>query len=91
VSLQLLDLRPLTFVAVDYPHWDMKPELKAYYLVQAAYWTHQLLVTVLGMEKPRKDFRELVAHHLVTLWMVGWVICFGLFTFLIPFQAGATS
>jgi len=49
----------------------MKPELKAYYLVQAAYWSHQLLVNGLGMEKPRKDFRELVIHHVVTLWMVG--------------------
>ncbi|KAF8205065.1 longevity assurance proteins LAG1 LAC1, partial [Pholiota molesta] len=55
-----------------YPHWDMKPELKAYYLVQFAYWWQQLLVLVLGLEKPRKDYNELVAHHFVTLWLVGW-------------------
>ncbi|KAI0773441.1 longevity assurance proteins LAG1 LAC1 [Irpex lacteus] len=57
---------------IDYPHWDMKPELKRYYLMQAAYWVQQLLVLVLGLEKPRKDYNELVAHHIVTLWLVGW-------------------
>ncbi|KAI1795203.1 TLC domain-containing protein [Ganoderma leucocontextum] len=56
---------------IDYPHWDMKPELKAYYLVQAAYWCQQLIVLLLGLEKPRKDYYELVAHHFVTLWLVG--------------------
>ncbi|KAJ3512540.1 hypothetical protein NLJ89_g3464 [Agrocybe chaxingu] len=57
---------------VGYPHWDMKPELKRYYLMQFAYWWQQLLVLVLGLEKPRKDYRELVGHHFVTLWLVGW-------------------
>ncbi|KAG6810870.1 hypothetical protein H0H92_009991 [Tricholoma furcatifolium] len=57
---------------IDYPHWDMKPELKRYYLMQMAYWLQQLLILVLGLEKPRKDYKELVAHHLVTLWLVGW-------------------
>ena len=56
----------------DYPHWDMKPELKSYYLMQSAYWCQQLLVLVLGLEKPRKDYYELVAHHFVTLWLVGY-------------------
>ncbi|KAI0335437.1 longevity assurance proteins LAG1/LAC1 [Cubamyces sp. BRFM 1775] len=57
---------------IDYPHWDMKPELKCYYLMQAAYWCQQLIVLLLGLEKPRKDYYELVAHHFVTLWLVGW-------------------
>ncbi|RDB22598.1 Sphingosine N-acyltransferase lac1 [Hypsizygus marmoreus] len=57
---------------LEYPHWDMKPELKCYYLMQMAYWCQQLLVLLLGLEKPRKDYTELVAHHLVTLWLVGW-------------------
>jgi hypothetical protein len=52
----------------------MKPELKRYYLMQMAYWCQQLIVLVLGLEKPRKDFHELVAHHLVTLWLVGYVL-----------------
>ncbi|RXW15937.1 hypothetical protein EST38_g9917 [Candolleomyces aberdarensis] len=30
------------------------------------------IVLVLGLEKPRKDYKELVAHHFVTLWLVGW-------------------
>ncbi|TFY50933.1 hypothetical protein EVJ58_g10825 [Rhodofomes roseus] len=55
-----------------YPHWDMKPELKCYYLMQAAYWCQQLVVLLLNLEKPRKDYAELVAHHFVTLWLVGW-------------------
>lgn len=59
---------------IDYPHWDMKPELKRYYLMQMAYWVQQLLVLVLGLEKPRKDYYELVAHHIVTIWLVGCVL-----------------
>ncbi|KAK7060576.1 sphingosine N-acyltransferase lag1 [Paramarasmius palmivorus] len=50
----------------------MKPELKRYYLMQMAYWAQQLIVMVLGLEKPRKDYYELVAHHAVTIWLVGW-------------------
>ena len=60
-----------SLVFLDYPHWDMKPEFNAYYLVQMAYWWQQLIVLLLGLEKPRKDYRELVAHHFVTLWLVG--------------------
>lgn len=45
--------------------------MKWYYLLQFAYWLHQFLVLVLGLEKPRKDFKELVAHHVVTLWLIG--------------------
>ncbi|KJA30181.1 hypothetical protein HYPSUDRAFT_32286 [Hypholoma sublateritium FD-334 SS-4] len=55
-----------------YPSWAIKPELKAYYLIQFAYWWQQLLVLILGLEKPRKDYLELVAHHFVTLWLIGW-------------------
>lgn len=57
----------------DYPHWDMLPGLKYYELTQAAYWCQQLIVLVLGLEKPRKDYKELVAHHIVTLWLIGCV------------------
>lgn len=51
----------------------MTPELKRYYLMQSSYWCQQLIILVLGLEKPRKDYTELVAHHLVTLWLVGLV------------------
>jgi len=57
---------------IDYPYWQMTPELKRYYLMQASYWCQQLIVLVFGLEKPRKDYKELVAHHIVTLWLIGW-------------------
>jgi acyl-CoA-dependent ceramide synthase len=55
---------------LEYPHWRMTPLVKRYYLMQLAYWCHQLIVLVL--ERPQKDFVELVVHHLVTIWLVGW-------------------
>jgi hypothetical protein len=57
----------------DYPHWQMKPELKRYFLMQASYWCQQFIVLALGLEKPRKDYNELIMHHFVTLWLVGYV------------------
>ena len=56
---------------LGYPAWRLKPELKRYYLMQIAYWCQQMLILVLGLEKPRKDYWELVGHHLITLWLVG--------------------
>jgi acyl-CoA-dependent ceramide synthase len=63
----------MTIDGTDYPHWGMIPELKRYYLMQLSYWCQQLLVLVLKLERPRKDYSELVVHHLVTLWLVGSV------------------
>ncbi|KAF8529143.1 longevity assurance proteins LAG1/LAC1 [Hysterangium stoloniferum] len=57
---------------LEYPYWQMTPLMKSYYLLHSAYWTQQLLVLALGLEKPRKDFTELVVHHIVTLWLIGW-------------------
>jgi very-long-chain ceramide synthase len=48
--------------------------MKNYYLMQFSYWLQQLLVLALRLEKPRKDFVELVIHHLVTLWLIGYLI-----------------
>lgn len=56
----------------QYPHWQMRPELKLYYLLQASYWLQQAFVMFAGLERPRKDYYELIAHHLVTLWLIGW-------------------
>jgi len=72
----------------------MTPELKRYYLMQASYWCQQLIVLVFRLEKPRKDFTELVAHHLVTLWLVGLAPSFWIhwYTSLTPrFADGATG
>ncbi|GAA5829344.1 hypothetical protein JCM11251_005014 [Rhodosporidiobolus azoricus] len=57
---------------LGYPHRRMDGPLKAYYLLQFAYWLQQMVVLVLGLEKPRSDFKELILHHLVTTWLVGW-------------------
>lgn len=47
---------------LGYPHREMTWRLKTYYLVQAAYWCQQTIILALKIEKPRKDFKELVAH-----------------------------
>ncbi|BGP57504.1 hypothetical protein JCM8202_002222 [Rhodotorula sphaerocarpa] len=57
---------------LKYPHWRMDGALKSYYLLQFSYWLQQMIVLVLRLEKPRSDFTELVIHHIVTLWLVGW-------------------
>ncbi|KAH0839876.1 longevity assurance proteins LAG1/LAC1 [Lanmaoa asiatica] len=62
----------LTLLSIGYPHWDMRPDLKRYYLMHSAYWCQQFIVLLLRLEKPRKDYSELVAHHFVTLWLIGW-------------------
>ncbi|PNY27267.1 Sphingosine N-acyltransferase LAG1 [Tolypocladium capitatum] len=53
-----------------FPHTTHEAAFKFYYLFQAAYWAQQALVMLLGLEKPRKDFKELVVHHVVTLALV---------------------
>lgn len=57
---------------IKYPHWQMRAELKIYYLLQFSFWLQQALVMLLRLEAPRKDYYELIAHHLVTLWLIGW-------------------
>lgn len=54
-----------------FPHRAHEAMFKAYYLLQAAYWAQQGLVLMLQLEKPRKDFKELVLHHVVTLALIG--------------------
>ncbi|KAK7746126.1 sphingosine N-acyltransferase lag1 [Diatrype stigma] len=54
-----------------FPHRTHEAYFKFYYLFQAAYWAQQAIVLMLGMEKPRKDFKELVAHHIVSLALIG--------------------
>ncbi|SCV01414.1 LAME_0G16050g1_1 [Lachancea meyersii CBS 8951] len=43
---------------------------KVFYLGQAAFWTQQACVLALLLEKPRKDFKELVFHHIITLALI---------------------
>lgn len=53
-----------------YPHKQHESIFKAYYLLQASYWAQQAIVLLLQLEKPRKDFKELVLHHVVTLTLI---------------------
>ncbi|KAJ0166070.1 Sphingosine N-acyltransferase LAG1 [Colletotrichum tanaceti] len=53
-----------------YPHRTHDAGFKCYYLLQAAFWAQQVVVMVLGLEQRRKDFYELVAHHVVTVALV---------------------
>ncbi|KAJ7182880.1 longevity assurance proteins LAG1/LAC1 [Mycena crocata] len=56
----------------DYPHNYLSGAMKRYYLSQIAFWLHQFLVLVLGLEKRRSDHNQFIVHHCVTVWMVGW-------------------
>lgn len=47
---------------LEYPHRKMTFQLKTYYLLQAAYWLQQTIILIAKIEKPRKDYNELVAH-----------------------------
>ncbi|KAI1273631.1 TLC domain-containing protein [Xylaria sp. FL0933] len=53
-----------------YPHKTHSAVTKVYYLVQAAFWAQQALVMILGLETRRRDFRELVMHHIVTVSLI---------------------
>ncbi|KAL9130439.1 MAG: hypothetical protein Q9217_001362 [Psora testacea] len=54
----------------DFPHKSHDAAFKTYYLLQASYWAQQAIVLCLQLEKPRKDFKELVGHHIVTLALI---------------------
>lgn len=55
---------------VTYPHKTHDVYFKIYYLGQAAFWVQQSVVLILQLEKPRKDFRELVLHHIITIALI---------------------
>jgi acyl-CoA-dependent ceramide synthase len=54
----------------NYPHKTHEALFKTYYLLQGSYWAQQALVLMLQLEKPRKDFKELVGHHIITLLLI---------------------
>ncbi|KAK4156007.1 sphingosine N-acyltransferase LAG1 [Chaetomidium leptoderma] len=53
-----------------YPHMAHGAVFKFYYLFQAAFWVQQAVVMLLGQEKRRKDFKELIAHHIITISLI---------------------
>lgn len=54
----------------NFPHFSHEAYFKFYYLFEAAYWAQQAIVLILGLEEPRKDYRELVCHHIVSLALI---------------------
>lgn len=54
----------------SFPHKTHEAVFKFYYLFQAAYWAQQAIVLLLGKEQPRKDFKELLGHHIVALALI---------------------
>ena len=53
-----------------FPHRSHEALFKAYYLLQASYWAQQAIVLILQLEKPRKDFKEFVMHHIITVALI---------------------
>ncbi|KAE9381168.1 longevity assurance proteins LAG1/LAC1 [Stipitochalara longipes BDJ] len=75
IGLSIMSRTPVWYFNIagmyaDFPHRTMSGEFKAYYLFQAAYWAQQAIVIGLVLEKPRKDFWQLVGHHIVTLVLI---------------------
>lgn len=54
----------------DFPHRVIDMWLKEFYLLQAAFWAQQAIVLLLRLEKPRRDFYELVFHHIITMALI---------------------
>lgn len=55
---------------LHYPHMAHDTCFKLFYLLQAGFWAQQSLVLLLQLEKPRRDFKELVFHHIVTMALI---------------------
>ena len=55
-------------VWADYPQIESDGFFKAYYLVEMAFWLQQ--VFVLNIEARRKDFWQMLTHHLITCTLI---------------------
>lgn len=75
LGLYIMKQTPMWFFKTDeffkeYPHLQHEWLFKFYYLFQAGFWSQQAVVLLLQLEKPRKDFKELVFHHVVTILLI---------------------
>ncbi|ODQ64498.1 longevity assurance proteins LAG1/LAC1 [Nadsonia fulvescens var. elongata DSM 6958] len=59
-----------TTAMYDTPHKTHELLFKVFYLLQAAFWSQQSVLLALQVEKPRKDFKELVFHHIITITLI---------------------
>ncbi|KAL6948729.1 hypothetical protein ACO0QE_001202 [Hanseniaspora vineae] len=56
-----------TFSATKYPQFFPNTAMKLYYLIQISCWFQQLIT--LHLEHKRKDYYEMLAHHLITIFL----------------------
>lgn len=57
-------------VWINYPYIPIAGTIKFYYLLQTAFYLHQVLI--LNAEARRKDHWQMMAHHIITVaLMVG--------------------
>lgn len=59
---------PYARLIVNFPQFAVNAEIKAYMLVQLAFYIH-CLVVVLFMESKKSDFLQMVVHHAVTIFL----------------------
>lgn len=52
----------------DHPHVEVDGIAKFYYLIQCAFWFHQLLV--INVEARRKDHWQMFSHHIITIFLI---------------------
>jgi acyl-CoA-dependent ceramide synthase len=52
----------------DWPVRELDGWFKWYYLVQFAFWLHQIVV--LNIEPRRKDYHQMFAHHIITVYLM---------------------
>ncbi|KIX04359.1 uncharacterized protein Z518_05227 [Rhinocladiella mackenziei CBS 650.93] len=45
-------------------------KVKYLYLIETAWWVHEAAYLAMGLEKRRKDFYELIIHHVVTITLI---------------------
>ncbi|KAJ7591120.1 TLC domain-containing protein [Mycena floridula] len=58
-----------TALWIGYPHMPLAAPIKMYYLLQTAFYLHQVLI--LNAEARRKDHWQMMTHHIITIFLVG--------------------
>jgi acyl-CoA-dependent ceramide synthase len=54
---------------LNYPHIPIAGPVKFYYLMQTAFYLHQVLI--LNAEARRKDHVQMMTHHVITIALIG--------------------
>ncbi|KAJ7744493.1 TLC domain-containing protein [Mycena maculata] len=63
------DIFQPTGLWLDYPHIPLAAPVKLYYLTQSGFYLHQILI--LNAEAKRKDHWQMMAHHIITVFLLG--------------------